>query len=228
VDFDRRAQWEATIGDDYFIFLDESGNYDFSPSGTAHLIYTAVSSGTILPGIAELYALKHLAIATGIELEYFHATEDRQIVRDRVFEVIRPLPIRVDSIIVEKRKAGPSIRPIDRIYPKMFDILLQYLLNGLPRQPRRIQIFCDVPDTRKATRSVEKGIKLALRMLPGSVEYSVLIHESKCHPYLQIADYCCWALSRKYQRTDYRSYKLIMGLMGNEFDVFNRGTTIWY
>lgn len=193
------TEWADTIAQDYFIFLDESGNYDFSPKGTSHLVYTAISSGQVHAGIEDIHALKHWLIACGQELEYFHATEDFQIVRDEVFKVICALPIRVDTIVVEKRKAGPSIRPIERLYPKMFEILLRYLLKGLPRQPDRLQIFCDTPDNKKSKRAVEKGIKLALAPLASSVAYSVLLHASKSHPYLQVADYCGWAIYRKWE-----------------------------
>ena len=63
-----RKRWADTIVDDYFIFLDESGNYDFSRKGTSHLVYTAASSGQIDAGVAELHALKHWFIAGGKEL----------------------------------------------------------------------------------------------------------------------------------------------------------------
>ena len=217
--------WADTIIDDYFIFLDESGNYDFSPKGTSHLVYTAVSSGQIHAGVEEFHALKHWFIAGGQELEYFHASEDAQMVRDAVFNVICQLPIRVDCIVVDKPKAEPNIRPIERLYPRMFEILLRYLLNGLPRWPSRIHIFCDTPDLNKSKRAVEKGIKLAVTPLAREKGFtcSVLLHASKSHPYLQIADYCGWAVYRKWGGSDYRSYKLIMSMLRNEFDDVSAG-----
>jgi hypothetical protein len=222
--------WANTIIDDYFIFLDESGNYDFSASGTSHLVYTAVSTGQIHAGVQELHALKHWFIAAGLELEYFHASENAQVVRDEVFKVICRLPIRVDCIVVDKPKAGPKIRPIERLYPRMFEILLRYLLKGLPRWPSRIHIFCDTPDLNKSKRAVEKGIKLAVTPLARErgFAYSVFLDASKSHPYLQIADYCGWAVYRKWSSRDYRSYKLVMHMVQNEFDVFQRGSTRWY
>ena len=62
----------------------------------------------------------HKLIDLGTNLEYFHAAEDRQAVRDEVFAVIKTLDnIRVDSLIVEKRKTAPAIRPLNRFYPEM-------------------------------------------------------------------------------------------------------------
>lgn len=233
MDLDRvslRRRWADTIVGDYFIFLDESGNYDFSRKGTSHLVYTAVSSGQIDAGVAELHALKHWFIAGGEEFEYFHASEDAQMVRDAVFKLICQLPIRVDSIVVEKSKASPNIRPIERLYPRMFEILLSYLLKGLPRLPSRIHIFCDTPDLKRSVRAVEKGIKLAITPLAREkgLKCTVLLHASKSHPYLQIADYCGWAVYKKWNGSDFRSYQLIMHMVLNEFDVFQWGLKRWY
>ena len=44
-------------------------------------------------------------IDLGTNLEYFHAAEDRQAVRNEVFEIIHNLDnIRADSVVVEKQK----------------------------------------------------------------------------------------------------------------------------
>jgi hypothetical protein len=43
-----------------------------------------------------------------------------------------------------------------------------------------------------------------------------------------VADYCGWAIYRKWETRDYRSYKLIMHMVKNEFDVFQRGIQRWY
>ncbi len=105
-----------------YVFIDESGNYDFSPSGTDYWILTSLITEDIRPGLIELYDLKHKLIDLGTNLEYFHAAEDRQAVRNEVFEIIHNLDnIRADSVVVDKRKTGPSIRPIDKFYPVMLE-----------------------------------------------------------------------------------------------------------
>ena len=39
---------------------------------------------------------------------------------------------------------------------------------------------------------------------------------------LQIADYCSWAMQRKWEGGDTRSYALIQGKVKSEFDIFRR------
>jgi hypothetical protein len=43
-----------------------------------------------------------------------------------------------------------------------------------------------------------------------------------------VADYCCWALSRKWEKGDDRSYALIQDKIRSEFDVFRSGRTFYY
>lgn len=45
-----------------YVFIDESGNYDFSPSGTGYWILTSLITDDIRPGLIELYDLKHKLI----------------------------------------------------------------------------------------------------------------------------------------------------------------------
>jgi len=55
-------------------------------------------------------------------LEYFHASEDRQAIRDRFFATITPgLPqFDVYSVLISKNKTNPSIREPERLFPLMF------------------------------------------------------------------------------------------------------------
>ncbi len=45
---------------------------------------------------------------------------------------------------------------------------------------------------------------------------------------LQVADYCCWAVFRKWQRQDMEHYDRIKGALCSEFDIFQRGARHYY
>jgi len=47
-------------------------------------------------------------------------------------------------------------------------------------------------------------------------------------PCLQVADYCVWAIQRKWERDDSRSYDLIKDKIESEFDVWSIGSTHYY
>ncbi len=54
------------------------------------------------------------------------------------------------------------------------------------------------------------------RMLPKEAKYRILHHDSKSNIELQIADYMNWAIYRKWDRKDLRSFNLIRGVIREE------------
>ena len=68
-----------------YVFLDEGGNLDFSPSGTKYFVLSSLTKERPFHAGKELIELKYDLVELGTNLEYFHAAEDRQAVRNSVF-----------------------------------------------------------------------------------------------------------------------------------------------
>ena len=82
---------------------------------------------------------------------------------------------------------------------------------------------------KKKAKAIEKAIKTTLtHMFPEKVKYRVLHHASKSSFGLQVADCCNWAIFRKWERGDTRSYDLISSRMGSEFEIFRTGRRTYY
>jgi hypothetical protein len=58
--------------------------------------------------------------------------------------------------------------------------------------------------------------------------FLIYFHQNKADFNCQIADYCGWAIARKWESGDARSYDLIRRKIMNEFDVFQRGISTHY
>lgn len=215
-----------------YVFLDEAGNFDFSPGGTKYFILSAISKERPFRAYQEMTELKYNLVESGKDIEYFHASEDAQSVRNEVFTIIqRNLGgVRVDSLVVEKRKIGPAMRPEEQFYPRIIGYLLRYVLNGYPLdQYREVIVFTDQIPVKKKRRAIEKAAKVTLaEMLPKTARYRLLHHDSKSNMDLQIVDYCNWAIYRKWDAQDERSYQLIRPVIVSEFDFCLTGTTRYY
>jgi len=215
------------------VFIDISGNYDFSSSGTKYLVLTSLLCTDICPGVIELYICKHRLIDQGIDVAYFHAAEDKQIVRNEVFDIICGLShLRVDSVIVEKKKTHPNLWPLKSFYPKMIKQLLKYPFDsrGIDvSQYDKVLIFMDRESTHQREReALIKAVKVSLARHLRSVPYTICMHPSMTHLYLQMVDYCSWAIYRKWENSDFRSYNKIQSLIESEFPIFELGETVWY
>lgn len=215
-----------------YVFLDEAGNLDFSPNGTRFFILGAITQERPFRCHGPLDDLRHEIIEGGLDLEYFHATEDRQAVRDRVFATISPhLPtLKFDAVVAEKRKTGPALQHPHAFYPRMVGYLLRYILNEYRLTDfAEIVVITDRLPVQSKRTVFEKSIKTTLAgMLPSEARYRLLHHDSKSHYGLQVADYLTWAVHRKWTLDDARSYDLIRPAIRSEFDLFRTGTRYYY
>jgi hypothetical protein len=57
-----------------FIFIDESGNFDFSDKGTDHFVMAFVATLSPLDSARALDELRYQLLAEGKDVTYFHAS----------------------------------------------------------------------------------------------------------------------------------------------------------
>ncbi len=223
-----------------FIFIDESGGFDFSPKGTKYFVLSAVSTLNPL-GKERLEEIKYDLMKNGTNLEYFHATEDKQIVRNQVYDFIENLEnIEIDSVIVQKNKTNPSLyisekKKKSKKGTKLYTIALRTLLQ---------YIFCKYDDSAKVDQVVivlssifdlnkreliKKTIKIYLKQIFSNPFY-LYFHQNRSDKNTQIADYCCWAIYRKWTDGEIRPYNAVNkgNKIKSEFDIFKTGKIIYY
>ena len=215
-----------------YIFLDEGGDLNFRPHGSKYFTLTGVLTNRPFVLDPILTSLRFDLIENGIELQEFHATEDMQDTRDRVFATIRDelMSLRADSVIVEKRKTHPRVQQIERFYPEMLGYLLRYMVRKESlNDGREVIVVTDELPLKKKRKAVEKAVKTTLsEMLPDGVKHRVMHHDSRSCCGLQVADYINWAIYRKWRDGDKRSYKLIESAVKSEFPIFRNGTIKYY
>lgn len=193
---------------------------------------TSVAMRRPLPGYVALDAYKYDCVESGLDIEYFHCANDSVPIRNRVFDTIADHldGMHIDSLVVEKRKTAPSVREDRRFYPEMLVRLLQDVLpKELEAGADEFIVITDTIPVNKKRRAVEKGIQLALaELLPKGMKYRILHHESRSHYGLQIADYGCWAIFRKWQKDDTSYYDRIGRAVRSEMDIFQNLTQHYY
>lgn len=94
-----------------YLFFDESGNLDFSPNWSRHFCFGVLTAFEPSCLTASLSRLRYSLLAEGLELERFHAAEDRQAVRDRVFAAMAKAGgFDLDLLVADKRTMHPVLR----------------------------------------------------------------------------------------------------------------------
>jgi hypothetical protein len=112
-----------------YLFADEAGDLNFTPKSSRYFIVTTVSMNDFYPGIALLNLRHELAHEEMPELweSGFHATEDKQPIRDRVYQLISGLDIHIDSVILDKTKTYKRIANNEHyFYQLAWHLLFKY------------------------------------------------------------------------------------------------------
>jgi len=205
-----------------YLYFDEAGNFDFSPRGTAVFVMTCVVTKRPFTAHSALLEAKYDVLESGVDLEYFHATEDRQVVRNRIFNVVAApgTQLTAYAVIVRKSRSLPATRAPHLIYQHTFEHLVRRACPESVGVGDHVVAITDHIPVQKNRRAFEKALKPYLkRHLPAGTTYDLFHHQSKADFNLQIADYLCWAIYRKWNSGDARSYELVRHLVRAEDDV---------
>ena len=217
-----------------YVFADEAGDFEFSRKNNVskYFIVCAVCFDDCEIG-HELLRLRRDLMWDGVEIDsYFHAAKDTQFVRDKVFGLLNKFEFQIYAQILEKSKAQPQTRESrHRFYKYAWLYLFRHSM------PKMIKNYEDHLMVTTASIGVKKGqaefseavqdvLKQTQRVDAGS--WRTAFCSSASDPCLQIADYCTWAIQRKWERKDARPYDLIKSKIKYEYDTWSRGSTHYY
>lgn len=161
--------------------------------------------------------------------EFFHATEDKQAVRDRVFEVLAKHDFRVQATVMEKSKAQPQVTATEeRFYKTGWFFHFRNALAKYAGPEDELLITTASIGTRRGQKVFTDAVNDVIQQNLPRKQWATSFCQSMADPCLQLADYCTWAIQRKWERDDDRSYKLIADRITYEYDLWKAGTKHHY
>ena len=228
----------------FYLFIDESGNFDFSPQGTRYFSLTGFITDDPITKRENLGSLRYRVLSEGVDHEYFHATEDKQVVRDEVYSFLASLgdTYEVHSVIAQKNKTYPSLYKESykkggklitlttgiELYKKLCECLLKYVFTGKSWRAKKIIVVLSSLFVGDKKKVLLQTLKHFLKNEFSRVPFEIFLHQTCADLNCQLADYCCWAISVKYERREERPYEIIKKRIRNEFDYFQNGKHEYY
>lgn len=204
-----------------FLFLDETGNLDFSSNGTEFYGFGCLATRSPGSLLAPLSALRYELLEAGLEIERFHATEDKQPIRNRVFEILRVVDgLEFDSIIIDKRRVPPRFYPVEKFYVYFVGYLIDLVLKRFSGSERIVLITDKIPVAKKR-EAVAKAFKQYVRTALGDRPFTVVHQSSSAHMCLQAADYFMWAIYKKWSNGEMRPYTTIQSMIRGESRIYD-------
>lgn len=214
------------------IFLDESGNLDFNPSGSRYFVMTSISLVRPFPWAARLDDLKYDCIEFGHDLEGFHCARDNWHIRGRVFDIVGSVldGIVIDYLVVDKPKTAPEYHDASRFYAFMLEYLLDHVVTSSPCSgANKVIVITDTIPAKKKRKLTERKIRRSfVAKAPPGRQFSILHHHSRSHYGLQVADYCSWALYRKLQHGDPTYFEKIKPAVRTRLEIYRSVQSRFY
>jgi len=187
-----------------FVFVDESGNFDFSLSGTKHLVFTAVMGTNPIQSASHMLDLKYQLLQEGLGIGTFHASEDRQLIRDRVFSSISEIrEMTAHTFWVDKRSIRGRVIEKAELFSafsiELFDVIHKFW--GVDSYDRLVFVFDKFLLNKEelAFRSIVTP-KFSQLEKP----FQIYFHNVYRDPNGQIADYIAWAQFVSLERLENR------------------------
>jgi hypothetical protein len=216
-----------------FIFADEAGCFNFSrdPAASKYYIVCTLACSSCGDLGADLLALRRELIWENAPVgEYFHASEDKQVIRDRVFQLLQKHDFSIQATIMEKSKAYPRVRVTNHVFYKYgwfyhFSHVAPKIVAGADE----LHITTASVGTHKGQRIFSAAVNnVVQQVLRSNKRHRTNFCRSIADPCLQAADYCTWAIQKRWELQDERSYSLIKDRIIHEADMWAHGNVHQY
>ena len=212
------------------VYLDEAGDFNFRPNGSPYYVFAVAWTMDPSPLAHDLARLRYALLKQGHDLTSFHASEDKQRHRDAVVEVLRRhANWRFAAVVVDKGKVNPSIRDQHSFYPQFGTMALRFVFRGWTQAATSVLAFTDTLPINKRRAAVAAAFRRSCRADLHGLPFNIYHHPQESNYWLQLVDYCCWAVQRKWTKGDSRTYDALAHRLAKpELNVLQRGETRYY
>lgn len=207
-----------------FVFADEAGCLVFSRAKGAskYFILCTLVCDDANQG-NELLALRRRLAWDGLhaEADQFHASEDPEEIRQRVYALLANLDLKADVTIFEKSKAHPiKYQTQEEFYKFAWFFHFKHVAKNRIRPGEDVLVQAASIGTKKGRILFRTALNDVVQQVLPTSKWQTTFWSSSSDPCLQMADYVAWAVQRKYERSDDRHHSLIAHHIKSEFDIF--------
>lgn len=217
---------------DFFVYADEAGCFTFNRNKNVSkyfIIATIVTDDWEAMSLGLQRLRKELLVKNLPLGDYFHATTDAQSVRDEVYSEIVKYNFSIQATICEKSKAQRQVTSSKaRFYKTPWYFHCRLGIAPLLKSPTGVFITAASLGTRKEKTAFKNALDDIREQSFPTTPCRVDFLPCAADPCLQVADYCAWAIQRKWERNDSRSYNIIKSRITREYDLWERGKDHFY
>jgi len=205
----------------FYIFIDESGNFDFTSKGTKHFVLGAYATFQPAESALSLLRLKYELLNKGVDNPEFHASYDKQAVRDRVFETINKIPMFKPHVIYgNKELLVTRLRSDQGIYTLFRRAMIRFYCASIDTSvTSNVVVIFDQALTKTKQGILAGVLKPELKKL--GIPFGLYFHRMSTEYNGQIADYISWSKYVSLERNEPRPWAALqLGCRPTDFNIF--------
>lgn len=228
------------------IFFDESGKPEVYSAKGVNLVEAGTASKYLI--LAAVRTPNHLELLQQVTefrlqllndptlsgkfspaytLDSFHAQKDFHEVRERFYEFINTLDIKIDVLVVEKLKCFDTLRSRPN---KLYAVMSGQLLKNITHGQEEVDVIFSRKDSKLKFRSELQGEvdRLRLEYLenhPGiSKNFEIKYYHNPhyTHAGLQVADYIAYAVFQHFEKGNSKYLSIVINKIGKIQDLCNK------
>ena len=200
------------------IYGDESGDFSFDRSrNPSSYFMVATVTMTDYRLVHEIVELRRELLWSGQDVRHgFHARADNWPIRNAMFDVLSASTVRIDATILTKSNLDRHLRSSNlQVWSLAWFLHLRHVVRSAVSDIDELMVIA----ARLDTKIRPNAAKLALDdicELVGPRDTRSYVVPAAMHPGLQIADYCCWAIQRKWEHGKLDAYRRVGANIASE------------
>lgn len=197
-----------------FVFIDESGNLDFSSNGTKHFVMAGVSTVEPVESSRGLQELKYSLLETGYDLIYFRASKDLDKIREQVFShITKNSFIKSHVIFGEKIRAPDGLRFPSKFHGHFAREFMKVVLRDFfVYDIEAVVVIFDHALTKGQHDEFYIAFKQELKQ--SNKPFRIFFHPITSDFNGQVADYIAWSKFRGLETGDDRYWEKVSHSLG--------------
>lgn len=229
-----------------WIFIDESGKPEVYSSHGVNLVEKNLASKFLV--LAAVRSVDQLSLqqqvtefrlsllkdekltkifSSAYTLDTFHAQTDYPEVKEKFYQFILELEVKIDVLVVEKLKTYDSLKQRPG---KMYGVMSGQLIKNLCHQVESTEIIFSRKDSKlKLRQELETEVE-RVRLeyldkhpkLKPNLKLSYFHNPHYSHGGLQVADYAAYAVAQVFERKNRQWYKIVKNKIGKIQDICNK------
>lgn len=214
-----------------YIFADEAGDFTFKnkQGASKYFLLCTLTTDDCALSHELLHIRRGLCASGDPDRTLLHASEDLQAVRDAVFQALRNHQFRVDVTLLEKAKAQPQTRTSDAtFYQYAWYYHFKHVGPQILKDAEKLLITAAALGHKKTKAAFKNAVNNTVQQIVSRDKWEIAFMDLALDPMLWAVDYCAWAIQRKWEANDPRSYVLIAHTISTEFGLWRFGQTRYY